>query len=1411
MDDTQLDYSMQMLLEDPDAFENKSRLRIDTPYYGFDNSSGKTWIYPTNYPIRSYQRSISQKALFNNTLVVLPTGLGKTFIAAVVMYNFYRWYPRGKVIFMAPARPLVSQQIDACYNIMGIPKSDTVEITGRKAQKDRQELWKSKKVFYATPQAVISDMLSPEHDFPVNDIRLVVIDEAHKAKGKYAYCEVIKYISEKNRNFRVLALSATPGKDLADVREISQNLLISHIEVRYENSIDVAEYTFQKMIKTEVVPFDSRIKRIKASLVKILEPYVEKLKEMNLLTGNAGSHSKGWIIMQQKEFHRLAIVEKPPNYTEISSTFSTCMSLYHSLEVLERHGCRMFLNSFLDEQNRSGFKYFVNQNDALRLLLDDLKQEMGIENIVLDRTLNSSVTENPMFDFGHPKFEVLEHKLVEHFKETPDSKVIVFCELRETVLLIDILLSKHKPLIKPRKMVGQGSSSGIKAVTQKEQLAVMKEFREGKSNCLIATCVVEEGIDVGDVMMIVCFDSSSNPTRFVQRIGRTGRKQRGKVLMLVAEGREHEILKKVVSQKDKTIAKLANKKETEWFLYKESPRMVPKEFNPECIEVCFDIKEAEETEPQQKMKKKVEKATKGGKKGKVVKEKKTKNPKTDIKNYFKPRDLASSEDENPPEAPISNETSILSTTETKIKPNRTLPKPKMPISNNSTLINFTQDDEKLAVIEELNESDSEWEKLQQIQKSMRKNSVMEYENDKAIHAANDIAVEFKQYLVDSKENRAPNYFVKQTEEYLNRILKENLTNSDKKRTQMLLDVVKKVEEQLRDEKIVEIQSLSEQKIVETEDFVPKIESQPVLESQNIFHVNSQPSKYLDNIDESLLTKTFDRRLTEKPSNSTPISAKIVKTPKKLKQATLNFNDSPSMSCFMKAPAESTPIMRKSVILEESRVKKMTPRSIIPTVKEKKQTEEEVLNSLGLKSIDDLFPDADDFLLTPDENPKFEQKSIQKSTLNVSKKDEKSVLSDLTNKSDKNFTKNEIFKADPVKIESPIKKIPVKIASNKRSAEKMIPEDAEENKSKRQKLEFVDLDNIFGDSDDDLFGETVCERSSPLKDKEKSFKDVHETQNYDEIDSQGPDSPTTILEKSLSKLNNSLSMFLADELNEIQKDEESNLDDTQILSASVIENAEKTIINVEKFHEKQISKVFKTPPKAGTSNITLNDTSPSLFRCRMSSQIPNPTKNVSNSAPMFNKTHKSPVSSPLTQAIKPINKRNKRQRKILSDSEDENDDFEQEIQSEPLPKAQKTSKNNKSRRKCAFLDTEAGISDDDSDEDDFDETGFSDLHGFVVDEPSIMNETNMFAKYVQSTRSPHRFQRPRELKPFIPEEIYSQAVPIEASQYDLNDSFVTEEDVEHLPEATQSYEMSELEIAEAILEAERKERKRKRRN
>ena len=54
-------------------------------------------------------------------------------------------------------------------------------------------------------------------------------------------------------------------------------------------------------------------------------------------------------------------------------------------------------------------------------------------------------------------------------------------------------------------------------------------------NVLVATCIGEEGLDIGEVDLIICYDSGLDPTRFVQRIGRCGRKRVGKVYLLLTK------------------------------------------------------------------------------------------------------------------------------------------------------------------------------------------------------------------------------------------------------------------------------------------------------------------------------------------------------------------------------------------------------------------------------------------------------------------------------------------------------------------------------------------------------------------------------------------------------------------------------------------------------------------------------------------------------------------------------------------------------------------------------------------------------------------------------------------------------------------------------------------------------------
>ena len=91
-----------------------------------------------------------------------------------------------------------------------------------------------------TPQTLTNDLKSGIAD--PKRIVLVVVDEAHRATGGYAYVEVVKFLRRFNQSFRVLALTATPGSTVESVQAVVDGLDIARVEIRTEQSLDIREY-----------------------------------------------------------------------------------------------------------------------------------------------------------------------------------------------------------------------------------------------------------------------------------------------------------------------------------------------------------------------------------------------------------------------------------------------------------------------------------------------------------------------------------------------------------------------------------------------------------------------------------------------------------------------------------------------------------------------------------------------------------------------------------------------------------------------------------------------------------------------------------------------------------------------------------------------------------------------------------------------------------------------------------------------------------------------------------------------------------------------------------------------------------------------------------------------------------------
>uniref|UniRef100_UPI0037E7E5E7 Fanconi anemia group M protein n=1 Tax=Semicossyphus pulcher TaxID=241346 RepID=UPI0037E7E5E7 len=553
---------------------------------GFDSSSAKVWIYPTNYPIRDYQLKMSEAALFQNSLVCLPTGLGKTFIASVVMYNFYRWYPSGKIVFMAPTKPLVAQQIEACYKVMGIPQAHMAELTGSTAAKQRQEVWRTKRVFFLTPQVMVNDL--SRETCPAQQVKCVVIDEAHKALGNHAYCQVIRQLGSQTLQFRILALSATPGGDTKSVQSVISNLLISHIELRSEESPDIQAHSHQRSVEKMIVPLGEALSAQQARYLQVLEKFMSRLVQNRVMAHkDLRTLSKYQLILARDQFRK-----NPPSHIKgpqqgmLEGDFALCISLYHGYELLMQMGLRslfFYIQGIMDgsrEMSRA-------RNELQRTpTFMDLYHEMEA------MFVKPSAGPDEPFIYSHPKLEKLEGVVLQHFtlwaERSADSngphevstRVMIFSSFRESVQEIAGMLNRHAPLIRVMTFMGQASAGkGVKGFTQKEQLEVVSRFRQGGFNTLVSTCVGEEGLDIGEVDLIVCFDAQKNPIRLVQRMGRTGRKRQGRIVVILAEGREEKTYNQSQSNKRSVYRSIIGNKNS-FHMYPNSPRMLPEGVNP---------------------------------------------------------------------------------------------------------------------------------------------------------------------------------------------------------------------------------------------------------------------------------------------------------------------------------------------------------------------------------------------------------------------------------------------------------------------------------------------------------------------------------------------------------------------------------------------------------------------------------------------------------------------------------------------------------------------------------------------------------------------------------------------------------------------------------------------------------------
>lgn len=475
---------------------------------------------------RDYQIAIAAECVKRNTLVILPTGLGKTVVALLVVAERVRTVP-GQILFLAPTKPLVEQH--AAFLRAAFVGGKVEILTGETSPDERALLWKEAAVLCATPQVVQNDLVSGNAH--LRETTLVVFDEAHRATGNYAYAFIAEQFRRHRLNGLILGMTASPGADPGRVREVCKALAIEGVEVRTPFDADTAPYLQDTALERVEIQMPESLRQASALLKRILDEKVELLKKVGALQGRYASRKE--LLLAQARLQarmRESPGDAPRELWEALSAQAAALKLTHGLELVETQGVAAF-DAYCERLS-------ADETKAARSIREDLRFLEARAILAASRA-------------DHPKMRKTFFLVRDQIRAKPDAKVIVFTNYRDVSEALTKALGEADAAIKPVRFVGQQTKGGDKGLSQKEQVRILDRFRGGEFNVLVATSVAEEGLDIPSTDLVVFYEPVASEIRAIQRRGRTGRNAPGRVVVLVTKGTRDETLLYASANKEK--------------------------------------------------------------------------------------------------------------------------------------------------------------------------------------------------------------------------------------------------------------------------------------------------------------------------------------------------------------------------------------------------------------------------------------------------------------------------------------------------------------------------------------------------------------------------------------------------------------------------------------------------------------------------------------------------------------------------------------------------------------------------------------------------------------------------------------------------------------------------------------------
>ncbi|QHO06443.1 hypothetical protein HN51_065296 [Arachis hypogaea] len=475
---------------------------------------------------RSYQLEALEKAIHENTIVFLETGSGKTLIAIMLLRSYaymLRKPSRHIAVFLVPKVVLVTQQAEAVkthtdlkvgmyWGDMGV---DYWDAATWKKEIDEHE------VLVMTPAILLRSL---RHSFLKLDmIKLLIMDECHHAKGRDPYACIMKefYHRELNSGIsdlpRIFGMTASPIKSKVGSSEYTLSVNIRDLMTLMDSKVYtcVSEDVIAKFIPISTPKFKFYMKN------EI--PYVlfEKLAvELNML-------KQQYELSLRTSNFTASVAETA--HKRITKNFSSIMFCLDTLGVWLALKAAEFLSSHESESFKSGDRFVKKFNlDTVKLFKTHLSS--GPQRFIGNNTKSDK-------DMGLLTSKVccLVDTLLE-YRGLSEMRCIVFVERVITAIVLQDLLNVLLPKYNSWKTKCiAGNNTGVHNQSRKMQNEIVEEFRMGMVNIIVATSILEEGLDVQSCNLVIRFDPCPTVCSFIQSRGRA-RMQNSDYVLMVQRG-----------------------------------------------------------------------------------------------------------------------------------------------------------------------------------------------------------------------------------------------------------------------------------------------------------------------------------------------------------------------------------------------------------------------------------------------------------------------------------------------------------------------------------------------------------------------------------------------------------------------------------------------------------------------------------------------------------------------------------------------------------------------------------------------------------------------------------------------------------------------------------------------------------